>query len=389
LAGAGRSPPAQPRQLLAGQVAAGGLGRRRLLLARGPALEVGGVAALVHVTPASVELQDAGGDAVEHVAVVGHQDQTAPMAGQPLLQPGDGVEVEVVGGLVEDQQVRLGDQQPGQRHPLGLAARQRGHVGVVEAAHAQVVEDGGRLPALAHRGPDRAGWELRPLLQEADADVPPPAHGPGLGLGRAGQHPQQSRLAGAVEPDHPEAVAGGQGHGQVLEERAAGARRAYTLDVDEDHLAILVARLEMRGRLEMPVVPGPMPYRPGDRSLDVSMLLSLWFLALLCSLAAVVVALWVALGVRRRRRRRGGAPVLHGWKLALARAGLSLAVLALVLASIADGVNRHFSYIPSFAALRGHYSPYVVKGHVNTGQVALGPAATVPDHGTVEQVSVP
>ncbi|HZQ26959.1 MAG TPA: alpha/beta hydrolase-fold protein [Acidimicrobiales bacterium] len=119
------------------------------------------------------------------------------------------------------------------------------------------------------------------------------------------------------------------------------------------------------------------------------MLLSLWFLALLCSLAAVVVALWVALGVRRRRRRRGGAPVLHGWKLALARAGLSLAVLALVLASIADGVNRHFSYIPSFAALRGHYSPYVVKGHVNTGQVALGPAATVPDHGTVEQVSVP
>ena len=49
------------------------------------------------------------------------------MAGQAVLEPGDGVDVEVVGRLVEDQEVDAElTQRPGQRHPLGLAAGQRG-----------------------------------------------------------------------------------------------------------------------------------------------------------------------------------------------------------------------------------------------------------------------
>ena len=125
LARAGRRAPAQPRQLLAGQDLARRLVGRRLLLALGLALEVGVVAAVVDVAGAAVELEHLGRDPVEHVAVVGHQDQPAPERGQAVLEPGDGVDVEVVGGLVEDEQVAVGHQRAGQRDPLGLTARQR------------------------------------------------------------------------------------------------------------------------------------------------------------------------------------------------------------------------------------------------------------------------
>ena len=41
------------------------------------------------------------------------------------LQPRHGFGVEVVGGLIEEQEVRLGQQQPAQGYPPALAARQR------------------------------------------------------------------------------------------------------------------------------------------------------------------------------------------------------------------------------------------------------------------------
>ena len=85
-------------------------------------------------------------------------DQPAPVGGQPLLQPGDGVDVEVVGRLVEQQQVGLAGEEPGQRHPFGLAARQGGRsTRRRSGAHAQPVEQRGRLPPVADRGGHRAG----------------------------------------------------------------------------------------------------------------------------------------------------------------------------------------------------------------------------------------
>ena len=69
------------------------------------------------------QLQHMGGDGVDEVAVVADEQQGAAPAHQVLLEPGDRVDVEVVGGLVEDQQVGLGDQQCGQRHPHPPTAR--------------------------------------------------------------------------------------------------------------------------------------------------------------------------------------------------------------------------------------------------------------------------
>jgi hypothetical protein len=56
---------------------------------------------------------------VEEVAVVGDQHQGAAVVAEPLLEPDHRVEVEVVGGLVEQQQVGAAHQRLGQveAHP--------------------------------------------------------------------------------------------------------------------------------------------------------------------------------------------------------------------------------------------------------------------------------
>ena len=52
---------------------------------------------------------------------------SSAVGGEPLDQPGLGVEVEVVGGLVEEQDIGLGEQDAGQFDPSPLPARHRHH----------------------------------------------------------------------------------------------------------------------------------------------------------------------------------------------------------------------------------------------------------------------
>ena len=153
LAGAGRRAPAQPRQLLAGQVAAGGLGPGRLLLPAGPALEVGAVAALVHVARAPIELEDAAGDPIEQVAVVGDQHQPAAErrpAGPPARRcrrcRGGWSARRAPAGRPRGRSPPRGC---GPAPPAWPAARQRRHVGVEQVAHAEAVEHRRRLPVSA------------------------------------------------------------------------------------------------------------------------------------------------------------------------------------------------------------------------------------------------
>ena len=79
------------------------------------------------------QLDHALGHAVDEVAVVGHEQDRALVGGQRVLEPGDRVEVEVVGGLVEHQHVGTRQQQPGQRHAHAPATGHLGHqpVGVL------------------------------------------------------------------------------------------------------------------------------------------------------------------------------------------------------------------------------------------------------------------
>ncbi len=214
---------------------------------RGLGLQVGGVVALVGVGAPPVELQDPGRDVVEEVAVVGHGQDGAGVFLQVLLQPLDALGVEVVGGLVQQQQVGGLQQQLAQGDATALTTGQHGHVGVgrratqcvhrllelavevprvavlklvLQLAHLlqqRVAVVGGHLlgdvvVALEHR--HRLGdaflhvaedvlllVERGLLLEHAHGEA---RHQFGVAVGRvlqAGHHPEQRRLSGAVRPE--------------------------------------------------------------------------------------------------------------------------------------------------------------------------------------------
>lgn len=121
------------------------------------------------------------------------------------------------------------------------------------------------------------------------------------------------------------------------------------------------------------------------------MLLSLWLLGALVAATSGWIALWAGLRVRRVRRRRLGNPVQRGIPLAATRALATGLTLGLALVTVADAVNRHFQYIPTFAAMFGNVSPDLVhhRAAVTAIKVAAGDGPTVADHGTVEKVTIP
>ena len=88
-------------------------------------LEPRRVVALERDAAPAVELEDPAGDVVEEVPVVGDGHDRARVLLQEPLEPVDRLGVEVVRGLVEQQQVGLRQQQPAQRDPASLTAGQR------------------------------------------------------------------------------------------------------------------------------------------------------------------------------------------------------------------------------------------------------------------------
>ena len=127
LRGARGRPTPQPGQLLAHQVAPAYLRGGRLPLPLGLGEHERGVAALVAVDHAVVDLPGLLAHRVEEPPVVGDHDQRRRQRDQVLGQPGHGLHVEVVGGLVEDDQVVLVQQQLGERAAPPLAAGQPDH----------------------------------------------------------------------------------------------------------------------------------------------------------------------------------------------------------------------------------------------------------------------
>ena len=82
------------------------------------------VIALVGNALASVEFENPSRHVVEEVAVVRHTQHRALVLFEVLLQPIDGFRVEVVGRLVQQQDVRLLKQQATQGHPTALSPTQ-------------------------------------------------------------------------------------------------------------------------------------------------------------------------------------------------------------------------------------------------------------------------
>jgi enterochelin esterase-like enzyme len=113
-----------------------------------------------------------------------------------------------------------------------------------------------------------------------------------------------------------------------------------------------------------------------------SVLLSLWFLVVLAAVTVGFVVVFVgvcsqSLRARFRLTARSSGIVGAG--------SLALAVLFGAI-TLADGINRHFEYMPSFSALRGQFSRDLV-GHQRLLELARESAAGhSPPHGIVEHV---
>ena len=69
-----------------------------------------------------IEMGDVVGDVIQHIAVVGNQQQRSRISPQPLFQPQHCVKVQVIGGFVEQQQIGAAHQRPRQIQPHPPAA---------------------------------------------------------------------------------------------------------------------------------------------------------------------------------------------------------------------------------------------------------------------------
>jgi hypothetical protein len=123
-----------------------------------PLLEVRAVAAAVTGDAAVPDLHDRAGDPVEEQPVVGDGHHRAAVGAQLALQPGKGLLVEMVGGLVEQHQLRRGGQQAGQAQPCALAA---GEARELSAAVGRAQAQGLQRPVRTGVGPVSAARFVR------------------------------------------------------------------------------------------------------------------------------------------------------------------------------------------------------------------------------------
>ena len=93
--------------------------------------QIGRVVAAKLGQAAKGQLPDSADHLVEKIAVVRDDEHRAVPSVEPAFQPLHGVDVEVVGGLVEDEQIGAFKQQPAQQRAGLLPARKLGHRPVI------------------------------------------------------------------------------------------------------------------------------------------------------------------------------------------------------------------------------------------------------------------
>ena len=214
-------------------------------------LEVVLVVAAVGVDGSVVEFHHDVADPVEEVAVVRDHQQGAAAAFQIALQELNGFDVEVVGGLVHDQEVGVERQHLADGHALHLASREFSHLPVrvrqaeggqqlpepLEKCRPSVfVEAGGVAAAVVEHLLEYAesGGEVIVLLEEGYADVLEEHHPPSrVGAVLAREYAQQGGLSGAVGGDQGDLVALVDVEAYMLEKhfRAVGLRDVLYLEI--------------------------------------------------------------------------------------------------------------------------------------------------------------
>ena len=120
--------PANPHLFLSQQLVELGVGDGLVGQLLGFQAFIGGEVAGVGAQLPPVEFHNARANVVQEGPVVRNQHDGALERHQQLFQPGDGVQVQVVGWLVEHQHIGAGHQGAGQGHALFRATRQAGNL---------------------------------------------------------------------------------------------------------------------------------------------------------------------------------------------------------------------------------------------------------------------
>ena len=227
-----------------------------------------------------------GADVVEEVTVMGNHDDRTEILGQKVLQPGDGVNVQVVGRLVHEDDIRIAEQRLRQQDFHLFVTGQVRHLLIEQTFRQTQTLDQlrgvclclpavqfGKLrlqlrcqdavlfgevllgvegvlllhdivePLVAHD--DRVQHRVLVvlevvLLQNAHPLILGDHHLAGGRLQIPGEDPQEGGLSGAVGADDAVAVAGNELQLHVLEQGLAAEVHAYIVDCD--HVGILSSR---------------------------------------------------------------------------------------------------------------------------------------------------
>ena len=235
---------------------------------------------------AAVDLDDAGRQRAQEFAVVGDEHHAAAEVLQEFLEPGDRLDIQMVGRLVQQQHVRRLHQRLAEQHaplhaarerrefdiggklqardhflhaPLQLPAvpgfdarlhlGQRAGVDVMGMAEAVVLRE--QRAQLAQTGGDdiehQARHRLRHFLRETGDLAAEGAH---LAIVRAdlpGHQPHQGGFAGAVAADDADALVGFDGEIDLFEQERTADAVVDILEIDEGHRGILQARRGDKG----------------------------------------------------------------------------------------------------------------------------------------------
>src|SRR6185437_12378214 len=191
-----------------------------------------------------------GRDAIEEIAVVADDDDGAGIVAQHLLQQVEGFEVEVVGGLVEDEDITGQRQEARKAQAAAFAARQffdrgAGLLGreqeVLHVAHdvlGHAIDDQRVGPAGGDRLLEGRG-RIEPgaaLVEGRDFEVGAEADAAGVGGELAGEQLDQRGLAGAIGADDADAVAADDAGGEVADDETVAETLADVFGL-EHHLA--------------------------------------------------------------------------------------------------------------------------------------------------------
>ena len=206
----------------------------------------------------ALEGEDVGGDAVEEPAVVADHHRAAGERLEGVLEGAQGVDVEVVGGLVEQQHVPALLEHLGELHAVALAAGEHADllllVGALEVEAADVGPAVDLLVAELHEVGGAAGDLLvdgtcrrrgrRGTGRRRRGRRCRRREGAGVGLLLAGDHAEQRGLAGAVGADHADDAGGGQREGEVVDQQPVAEALVDVLGLDH-HVAEAAAGREL------------------------------------------------------------------------------------------------------------------------------------------------